>query len=110
MNKVLAVTDVQEKMELCGVETGALNRPVKRNTKRFLADFMLQLTSDEWEGLKCQIGISSSPVTASVHGGRRTIPYTFTEQGVAMLSSGLRYQRAVRSISPSCAHLCNCAA
>lgn len=96
---------------LYGVDTGALNRAVKRNIERFPADFMLQLTPEEWENLKCQIGISSSPavttkgeqagairsqvVTASAHGGRRAIPYAFTEQGVAMLSSVLRSQRAV---------------
>ena len=71
---------------LYGVETGALNRAVKRNIERFPADFMLQLTLEEWEDLKCQIG---------AHGGRRAIPYAFTEQGVAMLSSVLRSQRAV---------------
>lgn len=96
---------------LYGVETGALNRAVKRNTERFPADFMLQLTPEEWDDLKCQIGISSSPtaatkvkkvgairsqvVIASTHGGRRAIPYAFTEQGVAILSSVLRSQRAV---------------
>ncbi|WP_372827040.1 ORF6N domain-containing protein [Polaromonas sp.] len=91
---------------LYGVETGALNRAVKRNIERFPADFMLQLTPEEWEDLKCQIGISSSNVaatkvkkpgvirsqvaTASAHGGRRAIPYAFTEQGVAMLLGCLR--------------------
>ena len=96
---------------LYGVETGALNRAVKRNIERFPADFMLQLSLDEWEDLKCQVGISSSPATAaktkkpgtirsqivttSLHGGRRAIPYAFTEQGIAMLSSVLRSQRAV---------------
>jgi len=96
---------------LYGVETGALNRAVKRNIERFPADFMLQLTSQEWEDLKCQVGISSSPgaatkvkkagaiqsqvATAGAHGGRRAIPYAFTEQGVAMLSSVLSSQRAV---------------
>jgi hypothetical protein len=96
---------------LYGVETGALNRAVKRNIERFPADFMLSLTPEEWENLKCQIGISSSTAatskgkkavairsqvtTASAHGGRRAIPYAFTEQGVAMLSSVLRSQRAV---------------
>lgn len=74
---------------LYGVETGALNRAVKRNIERFPADFMLQLTQQEWDNLRCQIGISSA------HGGRRVIPYAFTEQGVAMLSSVLRSQRAV---------------
>ena len=96
---------------LYGVETGALNRAVKRNIERFPADFMLQLSLDEWEDLKCQVGISSSPASAaktqkpgtirsqiaatSLHGGRRAIPYAFTEQGIAMLSSVLRSQRAV---------------
>jgi len=96
---------------LYGVETGALNRAVKRNIERFPADFMLSLTPEEWENLKCQIGISSSAAapskgkkavairsqvaTASSHGGRRAVPYAFTEQGVAMLSSVLRSQRAV---------------
>lgn len=50
---------------LYGVETGALNRAVKRNIERFPADFMLQLTQEEWEDLKCQIGISSSPLAAT---------------------------------------------
>jgi hypothetical protein len=106
--KVLLDTDLAD---LYGVETGALNRAVKRNIERFPADFMLQLTPEEWENLKCQIGISSSPVApakgkklgairsqvvaASAHGGRRAIPYAFTEQGVAMLSSVLRSQHAV---------------
>ena len=74
---------------LYGVETGALNRAVKRNPERFPDDFMLSLSSDEWEALKDQIGISSS------HGGRRGLPYAFTEQGVAMLSCVLHSPRAV---------------
>jgi hypothetical protein len=96
---------------LYGVETGALNRAVKRNLDRFPDDFMFQLSNEDWEGLKCQIGISSASgaasnnrkneplrsqiVTASMHGGRRGIPYAFTEQGIAMLSSVLRSPRAV---------------
>jgi hypothetical protein len=48
---------------LYGVETGALNRAVKRNLERFPEDFMFQLSSEDWENLKCQIGISSSPAT-----------------------------------------------
>ncbi|MFT6238650.1 MAG: hypothetical protein ACJAQT_000724 [Akkermansiaceae bacterium] len=84
--------------ELYGVETKAPNRAVKRNTERFPADFMFQLTEDEFENLKCQTGTSSlksQSVTSSSHGGRRTLPYPFTEQGVAMLSSVLRSPRAV---------------
>lgn len=78
--------------ELYGVDTGALNRAVKRNAARFPDDFMFQLTPAELDNLKCQIGISSSG-----HGGRRrSFPYAFTEQGVAMLSSVLHSERAVR--------------
>ena len=77
---------------LYGVETGALNRAVRRNATRFPDDFMFQLTPEEVDNLKCQIGISSSR-----HGGRRrSRPYAFTEQGVAMLSSVLRSERAVQ--------------
>ena len=75
---------------LYGVETSALNRAVKRNPDRFPADFMFQLDAQEWENLRCQIGISSS------HGGRRATPYAFTEQGVAMLSSVLTATQAVQ--------------
>ena len=78
--------------ELYGVDTGALNRAVKRNAARFPDDFMFKLTMEEMDNLKCQIGISSSS-----HGGRRrSLPYAFTEQGVAMLSSVLRSERAVQ--------------
>jgi len=75
---------------LYGVETGALVRAVKRNAYRFPEDFMFQLTSQEFEILRCQFGISSS------WGGRRHPPYAFTEQGVAMLSSVLRSKRAAQ--------------
>jgi hypothetical protein len=84
--KVLLDTDLAE---LYGVETGALNRAVKRNMGRFPPDFIFQLNAKEWENLKSQAGISSS------HGGRRAAPYAFTEQGIAMLSSVLHSQRAV---------------
>ena len=50
---------------LYGVETGALNRAVKRNIDRFPDDFMFQLSHEDWEGLKCQIGISSASTAAS---------------------------------------------
>ena len=77
---------------LYDVETGALNRAVKRNANRFPPDFMFQLTVAEVKILKCQIGISSLG-----HGGRRrSLPHAFTEQGVAMLSSVLRSERAVQ--------------
>jgi hypothetical protein len=77
--------------ELYGVETGALNRAVKRNGDRFPGDFMFQLTAEEYEALKCQIGISRD-----WGGRRRSLPYAFTEQGVAMLSSVLRSPRAIQ--------------
>ena len=76
--------------ELYRVETKALNRAVQRNRDRFPADFMFQLTKNEFENLKYQTGTSSS------YGGRRYMPYAFTEQGVAMLSSVLRSKRAVQ--------------
>jgi hypothetical protein len=74
---------------LYGVETKALVRAVKRNTDRFPADFMFQLTREEFADLRNHFGTSSS------WGGRRYAPYAFTEQGVAMLSSVLRSPRAV---------------
>jgi hypothetical protein len=77
--------------ELYGVDTGTLNRAAKRNADRFPEDFMFQLTDDEVESLRCQIGISNVG-----RGGRRYLPYAFTEQGVAMLSSVLRSGRAVQ--------------
>ena len=75
--------------ELYGVETKTLNRAVSRNIERFPLDFMFQLTKEEIEILRYQIGTSS-------WGGRRTLPYVFTEQGIAMLSSVLRSDRAVQ--------------
>ncbi len=72
------------------VETKALNRAVKRNLKRFPPDFMFQLTADEADVLRYQIGTSKKG-----QGGRRYLPYVFTEQGVAMLSSVLNSERAV---------------
>jgi ORF6N domain len=74
---------------LYGVETKTLIRAMKRNIERFPFDFMFQLTLEDVENLRCQIGTSS-------WGGRRYLPYAFTEQGVAMLSSVLRSDRAVR--------------
>ena len=73
---------------LYGVATGALNRQVKRNEERFPEDFMFRLSAEEWNNLKCQIGISS-------WGGDRQLPYAFTENGIAMLSSVLRSTTAI---------------
>ncbi len=78
--------------ELYSVETKALVRAVKRNLDRFPADFLFQLNKEEFDDLRCQFGTSSS----ERWGGRRYLPYAFTEQGVAMLSSVLRSTRAVR--------------
>ncbi len=75
---------------LYGVETKVLNRAVKRNLLRFPSDFMFQLTADEAEVLRCQIGTSKQG-----RGGRRYFPYVFTEQGVAMLSSVLNSDLAI---------------
>jgi len=75
---------------LYGVTAGRLNEAVKRNEDRFPSDFMFQLTKLEFEHLKSQIAISSSK-----WGGRRHVPYAFTEQGVAMLSSVLHSKRAI---------------
>jgi hypothetical protein len=72
------------------VEAKVLNQAVKRNIERFPADFMFQLTAEEAEHLRSQ------SVTSSSWGGRRYLPYAFTEQGVAMLSSVLRSPRAVQ--------------
>ena len=75
------------------VKTGALNRAVKRNIKRFPDDFRFQLTVEEYENLKCQIGISS--LNENGYGGRRTLPYVFTEQGISMLASVLHSDIAI---------------
>src|SRR4030042_6804888 len=76
--------------ELYQVEARVLIQAVKRNLDRFPKDFMFQLTSNEFTNLKSQIVISS-------WGGlRRSTPYAFTEQGVAMLSSTLRSKRAIQ--------------
>ena len=69
--------------QLYGVETRVLGQAVKRNLVRFTEDFMFQLSAEEFAGLRSQSVISSAG-----HGGRRTAPYAFTEQGVAMLPIG----------------------
>jgi phage regulator Rha-like protein len=84
--KVLLDNDLAS---LYGVATMALNQAVSRNISRFPSDFMFQLTESEFKNLKFQFGTSS-------WGGTRKKPYAFTEQGVAMLSSVLRSERAVQ--------------
>jgi len=76
--------------QLYGVETRVLVQAVKRNLARFPEDFMFQLSAQEFADLRSQSVISSAS-----HGGRRTAPYAFSEQGVAMLSSVLGSQRAI---------------
>lgn len=78
------------------VETGALNRAVKRNISRFPEDFRFQLTNEEYQNLRCQTGISSSAQGENNYGGRRTLPYVFTEQGISMLASVLHSEVAIK--------------
>lgn len=82
--------------ELYGVETRRLNEQVKRNIERFPDDFMFQLTPDESQNLKSQNAISSSSETKKNWGGRRKLPYAFTEHGVLMLSSVLNSDLAIK--------------
>ena len=77
--------------QLYGVETRVLVQAVKRNLARFPKDFMFQLSSEEFAALRSQSVISNT----EGRGGRRTAPYAFTEQGVAMLSSVLGSTRAI---------------
>ena len=88
------------------VEVKRLNEAVKRNITRFPEDFMFQLTNDEWNSLRSQFATSkdedemdslrSQIVTSKDNrGGRRYLPYVFTEQGVAMLSSVINSGRAI---------------
>lgn len=75
--------------EMYGVEVRVLNQAVKRNSLRFPEDFMFQLDREEFQNLKSQFVISS-------WGGSRSLPYAFTEQGVAMLSSVLNSENAIQ--------------
>jgi len=75
--------------ELYQTETKYINRAVKRNPDRFPETFVFQLNHSEMENLKFHFG------TSNKHGGRRTLPYVFTEQGVAMLSAVLQTHTAI---------------
>lgn len=86
--KVMLDSDLAELYE---VETKNLNKAVKRNIERFPELFMFQLTEEEWQSLRFQIGTSNEG-----KGGRRYLPYVFTEQGVAMLSSVLNSKKAIQ--------------
>ena len=94
-SRILSLRDLRVMLDadlaqLYGVETRVLVQAVKRNLIRFPEDFMFQLTAKELTDLRSQSVISSVG-----HGGRRSAPYGFTEQGVAMLSSVLGSQRAI---------------
>lgn len=78
--------------DLYQVETGNLNKAMKRNQKRFPEEFCFQLNKEEYDNLKFQIGISKE----NEHGGRRKLPYVYTEQGIAMLSAVLRSDIAIQ--------------
>jgi phage regulator Rha-like protein len=84
--KVMLDSDLAE---MYGVEARGLNQAVKRNIERFPADFMFQLTQKEFANLKSQIVTSS-------WGGKRKLPYVFTEQGVSMLSGVLNSPVAIQ--------------
>ena len=75
--------------ELYQVETKNLKRAVKRNIERFPDDFMFELTANEWEILRCNFGTSN-------WGGIRYMPFAFTEQGIAQLSSVLNSPLAIQ--------------
>ena len=87
--KVMLDSDLAK---LYGIQTFNLNKAVKRNLARFPEDFMFQLTQEEYESLIFQFGISNAK---NKRGGRRFLPYVFTEQGVAMLSSVLNSEQAI---------------
>ena len=94
-NRIYTIRDVQVMLdsdlaEMFGVPTSRINEQVKRNAGRFPDDFMFQISTKEWENLKSQNAISS------VHGGRRKLPFVFTEQGVAGLSGVLKSETAVK--------------
>jgi hypothetical protein len=78
--------------DLYGVTTRRFNEQVKRNVRRFPEDFMFQLTQEEYADLRSQIATSSS----AAHGGRRHLPFVFTEHGAIMAASVLNSPRAVQ--------------
>ncbi len=111
-NNIYSIRDEQVMLdsdlaEIYGVETKVLNQAVKRNIDRFPIKFRFQLKENELEILRSQIvtsrqglaryqDLKSQNVTSSGHGGRRTLPYVFTEQGVAMLSAVLKSETAIK--------------
>jgi len=113
-NKIIQLKNIQSKIfvvrgvqiildyhlaEIYEAETKRLNEQVKRNIERFPDDFMFQLTVNEWNDLQSQIAttvIDNNLQSQIATAKRRTLPYAFTEQGVAMLSAVLRSEPAVR--------------
>lgn len=83
----------QPTFRLYGVVTRRLNESVKRNAARFPEEFCFQLTHEEEAALMSQIAASN----AGGHGGRRKLPYAFTEQGIAMLSAVLKSETAIET-------------
>ncbi len=79
---------------LYNIETKKFNQAVKRNKKRFPENFMFQLNEKEYTNLRSQIVTSSSK---NNYGGRRYLPYVFTEQGIAMLSAILKSEEAIET-------------
>ena len=108
-NKIYTIRDVQVMLdsdlaEMYDVELKRLNEQVKRNINRFPEKFRFQLSKEEYEILTSQIAtpknddpnLKSQNATSREHGGRRYLPYVFTEQGVSMLSAVLRSDTAVQ--------------
>jgi len=94
-NKIFTIRNSQVMLDsdladIYGVETKSFNRAVTRNENRFPESFRFQLTLDEYDALRCQIGTSKS------RGGRRYLPYVFSEQGISMLSAVLRSETAIK--------------
>ena len=97
-NKIYTIRGIQVMIDedlakLYQVETRVFNQAVKRNIKRFPKSFRFQLTEDEYKNLTSQFVTSS--ILSNKHGGRRHLPYVFTEQGVSMLSAILKSDIAI---------------
>lgn len=95
-NKILTIRGMHVMLDsdlaaLFETETKYINRSIKRNQRRFPEEFVFQLNENEWNNLKFQFG------TSSEYGGRRTLPYVFTEQGVVMLSGVLNTDVAIHT-------------
>lgn len=100
VNKIYAIRNQKVMLdsdlaELYGVETRVLNQAVKRNTDRFPEDFMFQLNETEWSFLISQFVMSKTSFNKDGRGGRRNLPFVFTEHGVLMLSSVLNSAQAI---------------